>query len=430
MAMHDAVPGPDDPHESRSYWQATMARSAPDAPDLAVAADVAVIGGGLLGVSTAYWLARAGASTVLLEARSLAAGATGRNGGFMTSGTAESYPQAITRHGHTTAHAIWSLTLESRALLRRALAEETIDCDYREPGTLHLALGAEQQARLMQTVAGLRADTLAAELLDRDQVQALVDTPLGPEISGGLFMPENGLLHPARLVLGLAKAARRHGARIYEGVPVLQLETSGAGVRVRTAPGDLHAKAVVVAVNAWSDQLIPALAGTITPVRGQVLAYKPLPPLFRCGMGVAVTPTGEYWQQAPDRTIVLGGCRAAAPGADVDVRATTTTPEVQAALEQVFPRLFPELRGADGAHGGGALRVVRRWAGLMAFTADGLPIADRAPGLPGVWVVGGFCGHGMPFGLRLGQLLAEGATSGMAPASLAPFRLDRPTLSG
>jgi gamma-glutamylputrescine oxidase len=427
MATHDAAPNHDDPHESRSYWQTTMARPAPDAPELPAAADVAVIGGGLLGVSTAYWLARAGASTVLFEARSLAAGATGRNGGFMTAGTAESYPQAINRHGHATAHAIWSLTLESRALLHQVLADESIDCDYRQPGALHLALGAEQYDQLAQTVAARRADTFPAELLDRDQVQALVGTPLGPEISGGLFTPENGLLHPARLVLGLAEAARRHGARIYTGAPMLQLETGGAGVQMRTARGDLRARAVVVAVNAWSDRLIPALAGVITPVRGQVLAYAPLPPLFRCGMGAAVTPTGEYWQQALDGTIVLGGCRAAAPGADVGVRATTTTPEVQAALEQVFPRLFPALHGA---HGGGALQVARRWAGLMAFTADGLPIADRAPGLPGVWVVGGFCGHGMPFGLRLGQLLTEAATSGTAPASLAPFRLDRATTPG
>ena len=71
-----------------------------------------------------------------------------------------------------------------------------------------------------------------------------------------------------------------------------------------------------------------------------------------------------------------------------------------------------------------------RWAGLMAFTADYLPVADRAPELPGVWVTGGFCGHGMPFGMRLGQLLAEAATTGVRPAELAPLRVDRPTLAG
>ena len=119
----------------------------------------------MLGVSTAYWLARAGASVALIEAGALAEGATGRNGGFMVAGTANPYPQAIAQHGHMTAHAVWSLTLENRALLRQILAEESIDCDYREPGLLHLALGAEGQARLAQTVAALHADAFAAEAL-------------------------------------------------------------------------------------------------------------------------------------------------------------------------------------------------------------------------------------------------------------------------
>jgi gamma-glutamylputrescine oxidase len=117
---------------------------------------------------------------------------------------------------------------------------------------------------------------------------------------------------------------------------------------------------------------------------------------------------------------VLGGCRAAAPGQDVGIRDNRPTPEVQAALEQVLPGLFPALAG---------LRVARRWAGPMAFTTDYLPIADRAPGVPNTWVVGGFCGHGMPFGMRLGQLLAQAAMEGAPPPALAPFRLDRPTLA-
>jgi gamma-glutamylputrescine oxidase len=406
--------------EPASYWQAT-APGPPAAPaDLPAAADVAVIGGGLLGAATAYWLARAGAAVALLEAGMLAGGATGRNGGFVVAGTAAPYPEAIERYGHTTARAVWALTLESRALLHQTLAEEAIDCDYREPGLLHLALGDAQLAGLARTVAALHADNFAAALLARQEVQELVGTSLGHEIAGGLFAPEDGLVHPARLVHGLAGAAGRHGARLREGTAVTRLETDGDGVRVRMARGDLRAGAAVVAANAWSDELIPALAGLVTPVRGQVLCYAPVAPVFRCGMGAAVTPTGEYWQQAPDGSIILGGCRAAVPGSEVGVRESVPTAEIQSAIERIFSRLFPSL---------GGLRVARRWAGLMAFTPDGLPIADRAPDLPGVWVVGGFCGHGMPFGMRLGQLLAEAALGGVRPAGLEPFRLDRPTLA-
>jgi glycine/D-amino acid oxidase-like deaminating enzyme len=122
----------------------------------------------------------------------------------------------------------------------------------------------------------------------------------------------------------------------------------------------------------------------------------------------------------PDGSIVIGGCRGDAPDGDIGVRELVPTPEVTGAIEAVIPHLFPEL---------GGLRVARRWAGPMAFTSDYLPVADVAPGIPGVWVTCGFCGHGMPFGPRLGQLLAEAAMSGTTPGALFPLRLDRPSLT-
>lgn len=403
-----------------SYWQATSSARTHRSAQLPARTNVVVIGGGLLGTATAYWLARAGVATVLIEQGDMASGATGRNGGFMVAGTAESYLAAIARLGHATARAVWQLTLDNRALLRRVLGEEGIDCDYREPGHLHLALGDTQLAELADDVAALRADGFAAELLDRRQLQALIATPLSPLISGGLFAPEDGLLHSAQLVYGLAAAAERHGALLVTGTTLTSLAPDGGGLLARTTRGDLRANAAVIAANAWLDQIVPELAGRVTPVRGQALAFTPTPAIFAHGMGAALTPTGEYWQQAPDGTIILGGCRAVAPGQDVGIRDSRPTPEVQAALEQVLPSLFPALAG---------LHVARRWAGLMAFTADYLPIADRAPKLPNTWVVGGFCGHGMPFGMRLGQLLAQAAIAGAPPAALTPFRLDRTTLS-
>jgi gamma-glutamylputrescine oxidase len=408
---------PDDVPES--YWQATGTTRARRSPQLPSRTDVLVTGGGLLGAATTYWLARSGVATVLIEQSALASGATGRNGGFMVAGTAERYPAAVARLGHATARAVWQLTLDNRALLRQVLEEERIACDYREPGHLHLALGEAQLAQLADDVAALNAEGFAADLLDRRQLQALIATPLGPNISGGLFAPEDGLLHSAQLVYGLAAAAERHGARIVTGTALTSLVPAGDGLLAHTTRGALRAGAAVVAANAWLDQIVPALAGRVTPVRGQALTFAPTRAIFAHGMGAALTPTGEYWQQTPDGTIVLGGCRAVAPGQDVGIRDSRPTPEVQAALEQVLPSLFPALDG---------LRVTRRWAGLMAFTTDYLPIADRALDLPNSWVVGGFCGHGMPFGMRLGQLLAQAAVEGRPPAALTPFRIDRASL--
>src|SRR5437588_389113 len=200
---------------------------------------------------------------------------------------------------------------------------------------------------------------------------------------------------------------------------VTDLTPDGNGICISTVQGTLSASTTVIAINAWTSDLIPSLGRLITPVRGQVLAYAPLPSIFSTSMSASITPTGEYWQQTVDGTIILGGCRTVAPGYDVGARVSLPTPEVQAALERILPRLFPALTG---------LQVEHRWAGLMAFTPDYLPIADRVSDMPHAWVVGGFSGHGMPFGLRLGQLLAETVTSGLPPVALKPFRLDRPTL--
>ncbi len=401
----------------QSFWQKTAPHVALS-DDLPATADVVVVGGGLLGTATAYWLARKGVAVVLLERTELAYGATGRNGGFVGIGPAEGYPDAIARLGHATARAVLRVTQENAALVRQVLPEETLDCDYREPGHIALALNARQLEDAQRLVTTLQADGTSASLLDRAQMQVLVATPLGPEVVGGSFLPGCGLVHSARLIQGLMQAAERHGARARIAT-VQRLESYGDGVCVQTTRGKLVAQAVVVAANAWTSEILPELIGLITPVRGQVLAYAPLPRVFNVGMGIKITKTEEYWQQTLDGSLVIGGCRTFAPGHDVGIREMQPTAEVQAALEQVFPRIFPSLTG---------LHVAQRWAGLMAFTSDYVPIADRVPGVQNAWFVGGFSGYGMPFGLRMGQLLAAAATEHDAPAALAPFCMARPTL--
>jgi len=403
--------------EPPSYWQETAVRGVLSS-ELPLTSDVVVIGGGIVGTALGYWLARTGMDTILLERTAPAQEATGRNGGLVSIGLAESYPAAIARLGHETAHAILQLTRENQVLLRHVLEEEDIACDYHKPGSIHLALDEKHLTALAQEATALRADGVAVYLLDRTQLQAHVSTPLAAAILGGRFKPESAVIHPVRLVGGLLQAAQRHGLRFCVA-SAQHLIAHQNSVTIQTTQGMLRASCVIVAINAWTGELLPQLASSITPVRGQMLAYAPLRPVFATGMSTALTATGEYWQQCGDGAIVLGGCRAAAPDQDVGMRVNQPTAEVQTALEAVFPRLFPELDG---------LQVVRRWAGMMAFTPDYLPIVDRVPEMPGVFVIGGFCGHGMPFALRLGQALVEALTMQTWPSTLLPFRLSRATL--
>src|SRR6266487_3275558 len=401
--------------DSISYWQQT-APIVPLSTDVPHLVDVVVIGGGLMGTATSYWLAREGVSVALLEREAIGWGATGRNGGFVVAGPAGGYTDAITRLGHETAYVVMTDTMANQQLVRQVLGEERIECSYREPGSLRLAL-MHYEEQLRAEVVACQADGFPAEFLDREATQRLIKTKLSAEIRGGRLKPGQGLVHSARFVRGLAQVAVRRGARAYR-TEVQALIPEGESLCLQTSRGPIHAATVVVAANAWIGRLLPQLADLIVPVREQMLAYAPIAPVFSHALSADIT-AGEYFQQTPDGTILIGGCNTVAPGEDMGVWEMTPLPVVQNAIEAVLPRLFPSLA---------PLQVVQRWAGLLDYTTDRHPIVDRLPTMPQVLVVCGFSGHGMPFGLRFGQLLTEAVVSGTLPSALKPYRLDRPTL--
>jgi gamma-glutamylputrescine oxidase len=402
--------------DSTSYWQRT-APTIPLSTDMPRSVDVAVIGGGLMGTATSYWLARQGIAVALLEQEAVGWGATGRNGGFVVAGPAGGYSDAITRLGHETAFAVMTDTLTNQRLLRQVLEEEAIECDYREPGNIRLALTDTQEQQLHREVAAFQADGFAADFLPRETIQTMVKTELSSEIRGGRLKPAQGLIHSVRFVRGLAQAAVRRGARGYQA-RVQSLLPDGEHLRIETSRGTIHATTVVVAVNAWIGKLVPELAELVVPVREQMLAYAPLPPVFSHGISADIV-AGEYFQQTPDGSILIGGCNTVAPGEDIGVWEMTPLPVVQTAIETVLPRLFPALA---------PLQVVQRWAGLLDCTTDRHPIVDAASTIPHVLVVCGLSGHGMPFGLRFGQLVSDAVVNGALPSVLKPYQLDRPTL--
>ncbi len=404
-----------------SYWQASARLGTPTAETLPGTCDVLVVGAGLLGVATAYFLARSGVDVVVIERETIGAGATARNAGFVVSGTADAYPLAVARHGRTTAREVWAFTLDNRTLLRDVLQEEDISCDYREPGHLSLATSPAEWEIHEQTSAMLKEDGIDSELLDRAQLQSWLQLELAPSMIGARFAPEEGQLHSAKFVYGLARAAKARGARFVLGREALRLTRLRNGWNVAVGGGGegdtVSAERVICAVNAWLPRLVPAIKLHILPVRGQVLATAPLPRYFPC----ALSADGgyQYWQQLPDGRIVLGGCRPTVSDREVGYDVPEIRDEVQHALGNYLRRLFPSLP---------ELPVEHRWAGIMAFSPDALPLIGPVPGEEGLYVAGGFTGHGMPFGLRAGQQLALSCMQGITAGALAPFRLDRPTL--
>jgi gamma-glutamylputrescine oxidase len=345
-------------------------------------AEVAVIGGGVTGCSCALTLAERGVRVRLYEARQIAGGASGRNGGFALRGATAPYDEARRDLGAEPARLLMELT--ERSLDRmEALAGDA----FRRVGSLRLAYDEPERDALRREHDALRADGFAVEWVDA------LAPPLDRLYLGAIHHPPDGAIHPARWVRRLAAHAAAAGADVREGEAV-QVE-------------DVDADMVVVAGDGFTSRLLPELAAHVCPTRGQVLATEPLPerlyerPHYARG-------GYDYWQQLPDGRLVLGGRRDASfETEETDVE--HTTPLVQDRLDVLVRDLF-----------GRRPAVTSRWAGIWGTTPDLVPLVGRVPGREGVWVAGGYSGHGNALGLACGDLVAR-ALLGESPPELALF---------
>jgi glycine/D-amino acid oxidase-like deaminating enzyme len=352
-----------------SWW---LAEEAPPlrSPRLDDPVDVAVVGAGVTGCSCALTLASSDLRVRVYEARTVASGASGRNGGFALRGGAPPYDKARAQLGVDRARLLWAFT--ERALARMA---ELAGDAFRPEGSLRLAADTGERSELEAEFAALREDGFAAEWVDD------LPPPLAGRFLGAIRHPSDGALQPARWVRRLAARAAEAGAEIREHTRVQHVD-------------ELPAERVVVATDGYGGDLLPELATIVTPVRGQVIVTEPLPErLFPCPH---YSRGGyDYWHQPPDRRLVLGGRRDAA----LDLEFTgeeTTTPQIQSALES----FAEELVGFRPA-------VEARWAGIWGKTPDEYPLAGLLPGQDRVWVATGYSGHGNVLGFACGDLVAR-----------------------
>jgi gamma-glutamylputrescine oxidase len=352
-----------------SYWlteEAEPLRS----PRLGGPAEVEVVGGGITGCASALTLAAAGLRVRLHEAREIATGASGRNGGFALRGGAAPYPVTAETIGRERARELWQLTETYLDRLERLAGDA-----FFRTGSLRLAADDEERDELRVEFDALRADGFDVEWRED------LDPPLAGRFPAAMFHPPDGALQPARLVRRLARAAAEAGVEIREHSRV-------------GAVSELEANHVVVATDGYPSGLLGDLEGLIIPTRGQMIATEPLAErLFDCphygrhGF--------DYWQQTPDGRILAGGFR------DISLESEftadeVTTPEIQDSLEQFV-----------GGFVGRPVAVEHRWAGIFGLVLDFLPVVGRVPGNDRLWIAGGYSGHGNVLGLACGDLVAR-----------------------
>jgi len=346
-----------------------------------VTADVCVIGGGISGVALTWFLRERGVSVALLERDTIASAASGRNAGFLLAGLASSYRELIERWGRERARAALSLSAENREWTARLVHDEGIVCDHARHGAWVLA-GDAEEARAMRASAALQAqDGLPGAW---HEAGALPPPYAGRELfHGGLFVEGDGELDPARFVWGLAERARARLAKIFEGARVEAVIAEPRGVRIQCGGGEyVSAASAVIATNAWIPELLAEAARWTAPKRAQMLATAALP--TRVFDHPAYARNGyDYWRQTRDGRVLLGGCRDRDLEREVGYDARPT-----AAIQEHLDRFLTTMGLAPAA-------VTHRWAGIMDFTPDGLPLVGAVPGRERVFVLGGYTGHGM-----------------------------------
>ena len=370
-----------------SYWLSEPSATLPRV-ELSGPPDVAVVGGGITGCSCALALAEAGLQVRLYESREIAGGASGRNGGFALRGGAAPYPVLADSIGRERTAGLWRWT--ERAV--EELADLAGDA-FRATGSLRLAADEEERDELVAEYEALRADGFDAEWIDD------LPPPLAGDYPAALVHPRDGVLQPATVVRRLAARAAEAGVEIREHVTLASTADAGADT-------------VVVATDGYPSGLLGPLEGLIVPTRGQVIATEPAPELH-FGVPHYGRHGFDYWHQRPDGRVVAGGFRDVSLQ-DEFTAEERTTPVVQDALERFVNGLF-----------GRELRVDYRWAGIFGMVFDFLPVVGRVPELDGVWIAGGYSGHGNVLGFACGKLVARAILGDRDPLLdlLEPSRL-------
>lgn len=378
-----------------SYWHETAlpfakAMSEPVSGDF----EAVVIGAGFTGLNAALKLAKSGVKVALLEAEHVGYGASGRNGGHLNSGLAESLSAAKAHLGENRARRLWHAFDASIDMIEAIVEEEKIDCNFRRGGKLKLASKPSHVERLQAMCEDIRRETdLSVEWLTRDDLRK----ELGSDaFHGALLYPKSAMMHMGRYANGIAEAAHRYGATIWEHNPVITRERVPNGWQLTTPTGSLTARQIILATDAYTTGAFSYFSRRIVPIASFIIATRPL-----TSDEIAATIPGNrtyvnslnianYFRLTPDNRMLFGGRArfSAVSNQKTDISSGQL-------LRKQMVGMFPQLAKVE---------IDYCWGGLVGCTQDRYPRAGRADGV----IYGmGYSGHGAQMSTLIGNVLAD-----------------------
>jgi sarcosine oxidase subunit beta len=394
--------GEDDEDESRADVSGEirlppMLESSGAVPDKA---EIAIVGGGVMGLAIAYYLARHGVDdVVVLERGYLAEGASGRNGG----GVRQQWATEINIR----------LMQESVELCRRFAVDVGVNVWFRQGGYLFLARSTKEVARLEKNIDIQNRCGVATRMLEPGAAQDIVPELDLTGIVGAAYNPTDGILFPWPFLWGYARQAAAHGVRIFTQTPVTALEPqAGGGYTVTTPRGNVRARRVINATGAWSPKLAKLVGVDIPtyPIRHEICSSEPLKPFLR--PMVSELASGLYCSQSM-RGEIVGGVTI--PGHE-STYAMGSTLEFLATYARRLVKLMPIL---------GDIKILRQWAGPYDQSPDGNPIVGAVPGHPDLFLACGFVGHGFMMAPIVGKLYGEWLAGGPKHEIFERYTLQR-----
>jgi glycine/D-amino acid oxidase-like deaminating enzyme len=362
-----------------------------------------IIGGGYTGLSTALHLAKAGREVVVLEASEPGWGASGRNGGQIIAGMKHDPDTLVSTFGTRLGGAMIETMGGSAALTRALIETYRIDCHPVFTGWIQGAHGPKPfQDLVVPRCTQWRRHGVDAKLLDRSEMAAMVGSAPGTYY-GGWFDPRGGVLQPLSYARGLAAAAMREGAVVHAHTPAQGLVRDGDAWRVQIGAGTIEAKSVVIATNAYTDDLWRGLRQTVIPVTSFQIATHPLAPAL-CETiipgGQGATDTRRlllYFRLDHEGRLVMGG------RSPVDDNPTV---KHSGALQAAIARIFPQAAGQP---------IAFAWSGRVAITKDKYPHLHILA--PGLFAALGCNGRGVAACTMIGRIMAD-LVAGCAPGDL------------
>jgi glycine/D-amino acid oxidase-like deaminating enzyme len=400
------------PHEL-NYWLTTVEMPSPPARPLPESTDVAIIGAGFTGLSSALALAKRGAKVVVLESETIGWGASSRNGGMVLTGLKLGVNELIAKYGRELTRRMYAASLDTITCVERIVKEENIACDFSRTGHLEVACKQshfDDYARQVEVIA--REFNHQLRIVPRDQLPSEIgsDTYYGgmvDEISAGL--------NPARYVAGLSVAAIRSGAVIFEHTKLQKIErdsqNSSHGFRLTTSRGSLRVRNVLVGTSGYTGAATPALRKKIIPIGSFIITTEVLPD----ALARELSPRNRqmydsknylyYFRLTPDNRMLFGGRAAFFPETDQTIRQSAEI------LRRGMIQVYPQLRDT---------KVEYVWGGTLDFCFDIMPHAGQ---VDGTYFALGYAGHGVAMATWQGQRMAEWIVDGKTdnPFAEIPF---------